>query len=120
MGKRSSSGGHLAIRSALDFVKKQVTQLREIEALLENPNVSAAQKRRLRLELEKLPWYPKEPPKRPKSSLQLLTQATYLKGQAKLYEASGRNNDARRIRAEATKLEIEGKRIRTEEAKTSN
>jgi hypothetical protein len=121
MGKKSELS--LAIDRFHQSTKKMVAIFREAEALLENPEVSPTQKRRIRFELEKIPWYPHSPktqPKRRKSSIKVLSQATYLKNQAKLYEAGGRNADARRIRAEASKLETEGKRLRDEEANDSN
>ena len=120
MGKRGKSEANLLIGRVHDAAKRIVAGFQEIEHILDNPGLSAQDKRLIRVELEKSSRYPKKPQKPLKSSLQLLSQASHLRDQATLYAAGGRAADARRIKAEAVNLEAEGKRLQREEAKPAN
>ena len=108
--KKSTLGKH--IKELGERIRELDEQVAEIEAQINHPLRSPKERRMLRAHWEKTideyglrPFVQatekKEPRRRVETSGQIISNALYLKQQAKFFENAGRMDDAKRMRAKA-------------------
>lgn len=128
MPKKPTLGNH--INELGEMLRALETQISEIEAQINHPLRSPAEKRKLRARWEKIidecglrqlfatVGTDKRRP-RIEDSGKVIGEALFLKQQAKFFEDAGRMSDAKQMRTNAQRLEKRGKELRSKEIKNN-